>query len=393
MDWNPDSRQTAAPDLLCFSHLRWDFVFQRPHHLLTRAARERRVFYVEEPLVGDGPARVELTDRAGGVRLVTMHVPADASPESRDASLRELLDAFLTQHGVRDFVAWYYTPMALAFTRHLRPAITVYDVMDELSLFRFAPRHLLEREAELFERADVVFTGGPSLYESKRARHPHVHLFPSSIDSVHFARARKGIVEPMDQSHIPRPRLGYFGVIDERMDIDLVAAIADAHPTWQLVMIGPVAKIDPTCLPQRSNIHWLGARDYRQLPDYIGGWDVALMPWALNDATRFISPTKTPEYLAAGRPVVSTPVTDVVRPWAEHGLVRIASDADAFAAEIAAALDTAPDERAQWLREVDAVLASTSWDMTWAAMRDLVQRATPAVRPEPRHLAAAGEGR
>jgi glycosyltransferase involved in cell wall biosynthesis len=260
--------------------------------------------------------------------------------------------------------------------------------MDELSAFRGAPPELVVLERELFLKADVVFTGGHSLYDAKRRRHHNIHPFPSSIEVSHFANARRSMTEPPDQARIGGPRLGFFGVIDERMDLDLVAGIADSRPCWQLVMIGPVVKIDPATLPLRPNLHWIGPRDYRELPAYLAGWDVAIMPFAINEATRFISPTKTPEYLAGGVPVVSTPITDVVRPYGERGFVEIASDAAGFVAK-AAALMQRPKER--WLAEVDDYLAATSWDDTWARMKELV-RACPANdrrHPERRARAAA----
>ncbi|HEU4630590.1 MAG TPA: glycosyltransferase [Gemmatimonadaceae bacterium] len=359
----------AAPDIVCLSHLRWDFVFQRPHHLLSRAARRHRVFYVEEPVTGDGAPRLAMHATPEGIHVVVPHLPGDCTGAAADAALTALLDALLTSQGCRHYLLWYYTPMALGFTRHLRPLATIYDVMDELSLFRFAPPALLEREAELYARADVVFTGGRSLYEAKRHRHPNVHLFPSSVDARHFARARGVLPEPVDQQAVPRPRIGFFGVIDERMDTALVAAVADARPDWQLVLLGPVVKIAPADLPQRPNLHYLGGRPYAELPAYAAHWQVAMMPWARNEATRFISPTKTPEYLAAGLPVVSTGVTDVVRTYADQGLVRIADDAAGFVAAIEAALAEPAAARMAWLARADAFLARDSWDRTWARMR------------------------
>jgi len=382
------------PDLLCLSHLRWDFVFQRPQHLLTRAARGQRVFYVEEPLAGDGPPRLDVRATPQGVHVVVPRLPHGLAGDAADDALRTLLDGLRLRHDVRRFVLWYYTPMALGFTRHLRPVATVYDVMDELSLFKFAPPDLLEREAELYRRADVVFTGGRSLYEAKRDRHANVHCFPSSVDAAHFAAARGGVADPADQAGIPGPRIGFFGVIDERMDVELVARVADARPDWHFVLVGPVVKIDPADLPRRDNLHYLGGRDYAALPAYVAHWDVAMMPWAHNDATRFISPTKTPEYLAAGRPVVSTGVADVVRTYADEALVRIADTAADFEAAIAAALAEGPAERAAWLARADRFLARDSWDRTWARMRAEILAALPAPVETPRaaRVAATAAG-
>jgi glycosyltransferase involved in cell wall biosynthesis len=376
--------RSGLPDLVCLSHLRWNFVFQRPQHLMSRFARERRVFFVEEPLEAEGPPRLALRRASGGVIVATPQLPADVA--DAEAIQRELLDALLAEHAVTRPVLWYYTPMALGFARHLAASVTVYDCMDELSAFANAPPALLERERELFERAHVVFTGGHTLYETKRQRHRNVHSFPSSVDVTHFARARAGLAEPADQAALRRPRLGFFGVVDERMDLGLVAAVAHARPEWQVVVIGPVVKVSAASLPRAPNLHWLGQRSYEELPAYVGGWDVALMPFALNEATRFISPTKTPEYLAAGRPVVSTPIRDVVRPYGERGLVRIAEGPDAFIEAIEEALR---QERASWLPAVDHLLATMSWDATWRGMKRLVDDAHDAARSrQPAHARA-----
>jgi UDP-galactopyranose mutase len=227
-------------------------------------------------------------------------------------------------------------------------------------------------EAELMGRADLVFTGGQSLYEAKKNRHRRIFPFPSSVDVAHFSKARAPQADPDDLARIPHPRLGFFGVIDERMDLDLLAAVAAQRPEWHFVLLGPVVKIDPAVLPRLPNIHYLGMKSYAQLPAYLAGWDVALLPFAKNEATRFISPTKTPEYLAAGRPVVSTSVRDVVRPYGEQQMVRIADTPDAFVAAIEASLSPQPDA---WRRTVDAFLSEMSWDHTWMAMRRLIDDA------------------
>lgn len=373
-------------DLVCLSHLRWDFVTQRPQHLLTRAAREgRRVFFVEEPFFDvedDGAAWLEVSPRAANLLVAQPHLPAGLTEEAVEATQEVLLDRLLAEHAVRDgtFIAWYYTPMALGFSRHLRPLVTVYDCMDELSAFLGAPLAIRAREADLFARADLVFTGGPSLYESKRHQHSNVHLFPSSVDLAHFARARgrTGVAappEPADQAAIPRPRLGFFGVLDERLDVDLLAQVARLRPDWQLVLLGPVAKIAPTRLPRASNLHYLGSKRYEALPDYVAGWDAALLPFARNESTRFISPTKTPEYLAAGLPVVSTPIRDVVRPYGDLGLVHVAETPEAFVAAVEVALAEDADER---IRRADLLLAQTSWDGTWSRMSELIDGAAAA---------------
>jgi UDP-galactopyranose mutase len=371
----------ATPDLICFSHLRWDFVYQRPQHLMSRFAKGRRVFFVEEPIFDNGSLRFDVSRREDNLYVVKPCLPEGLSSEvAKEAVQSEMIDRLIATHGVHDFVAWYYTPMALGFSSHLRPLATVYDCMDELSAFKGASPELRERERELFERADHVFTGGQSLYEAKRAQHTSVHAFPSSIDRAHFAQARMGLADPEDQREIPHPRLGFFGVIDERFDSELLGAVASARPDWHFVMIGPVVKIDPATLPKAHNIHYLGGKEYRQLPAYLSGWDVALLLFARNEATRFISPTKTPEYLAAGKPVVSTSIRDVVRPYGQLGLVRIADTPEDFVAAAGAALGE--QDQAEWLERVDGFLAQTSWDETWARMCELIDLAVAARRAQ-----------
>lgn len=368
-DFSKQQQTYEALDVICLSHLRWDFVYQRPQHLMSRFGAQGRVFFVEEPIWDSGPVRNEVRLRENCVWVATPHLTAGMGSVATEAAQKELLDDLIAEYRIHAPVLWYYTPAALPFTRHLEPLAVVYDCMDELSLFKGASPKLSRQEAELFDWADLVFTGGPSLYAAKRSRHPSVHLFPSSIDTGHFGQARV-LKEAADQATIPRPRLGFFGVIDERLDIELLRNVAGSRPQWHLVMIGPVAKIDPAQLPQADNIHYLGMRPYQQLPAYLSGWDVALLPFALNEATRFISPTKTPEYLAGGKPVVSTPVRDVLYLYGDQHLVHIAATVPEFVAAVESALDQGNSQ--EWLQRVDSLLATNSWDCTWGDMKQLL---------------------
>jgi UDP-galactopyranose mutase len=290
-------------------------------------------------------------------------------------ALRDMVRGEMGRAGVSEPVRWYWTPMALRWSDDLPAAAIVYDCMDELSAFRGAPPQLVSAELDLLRRADLVFTGGTQLFRSKRGRHHAVHRFASSVDHAHFAQARRATTVPADQASIPTPRLGWFGVIDERFDGPLVEAVAAMRPDWQLVLVGPTAKVDPAELPSALNIHYLGPKDYRDLPTYLAGWDVGIMPFALNEATRFISPTKTPEYLAAGLPVVSTPIADVVEPYGTHGLVEIADDAPSFVEAVERALAT---DRTDLRERADGFLANDTWDATWRAMDRLIHEAVAA---------------
>lgn len=347
--------------LICFSHLRWDFVFQRPQHLMTRFAQNYDVLYWEEPVFADlSKPQLELRIDMSGVRIATPHLPEHLDEDQREMALRELLNEHLTGDA-RHVVKWYYTPMMLPFSRHIKSAYTVYDCMDELSAFKFAPPALPWLEKELFEQADVVFTGGYSLYEAKRDKHENVHAVPSSVDKAHFAKARS-----MTSATTGNPRIGFYGVIDERFDIELLAEVAALRPGIDFEVVGPVVKIDAETLPRAANIIYTGQQSYDELPKCLARWDAAMMPFAINDSTKYISPTKTPEYLAAGRPVISTPVRDVERHYGDTPGVMIAETAEGFAAACDCAIIFAKD-KSEWLPAVDRQLAALSWDKNvWA---------------------------
>jgi UDP-galactopyranose mutase len=372
--------------IVVFSHLRWNFVYQRPQHLLSRLAAEQPVLFVEEPEYdASGPPRWERATPEPGVTVFRPRTPV-AEPGFHAAQLGALgpmLEEIRDEAGPDGLVAWLYTPLALPLARQLDPVLVVYDCMDELSMFLGAPPELVQREAELMEVADVMFTGGPSLYAAKRDKHPNVHCFPSSVDAAHFGRAQPGgsAEQPADQRDLPYPRLGYYGVIDERLDLPLIAALADAHPEWQLVLVGPVVKIDPAALPRRPNIHYTGQRTYGELPGYLAGWDVCLLPFARNDSTRFISPTKTLEYMAAERPIVSTPIADVAGPYGH--IVHLGDTPEEFIRACEAALAADTEERARRAALMRGVLARTSWVATVASMKSLMAeklaRRSPAV--------------
>jgi UDP-galactopyranose mutase len=357
---------TSGYDLICFSHLRWDFVYQRPQHLFSRFGKHLRTFFIEEPVFTEGEERINSKLTQEGVYVLTPQLHPGLPEEEVNSRLKHLLNAYFTEQEIEDYVLWYYTPMALAFTDHLIPKVVVYDCMDELSAFKFAPPALKQLEKELLQKANVVFTGGVSLYEHKKDQHHNIYPFPSSIDKEHFGQARAIKADPPDQQNIPHPRIGFYGVVDERFDIELLRDAAVQRPDWHFVILGPVVKIDEATLPRGENIHYLGGKSYKELPAYLSGWDIAMIPFARNESTRFISPTKTPEYLAAGRPVISTSIKDVVDPYQKNNLVEIADDADSFIS--AAERIFSQQSKETWLEEVDRFLASNSWDKTWSAM-------------------------
>ena len=372
--------QLQSP-IVAFSHLRWNFVYQRPQHLLSRLAAHRPVFFVEEPEFDpDGSPRWERSTPQPNVVVLRPRTPVRAPGFHPDqlSALEPLIAELAAELEGVALVAWLYTPMALPLAEALGPAAIVYDCMDELSGFLGAPPELLSREAALLECADVMFTGGPSLHRAKQSLHPNVHCFPSSVDAEHFRLARpvgpgRDLPEPDDQASIPHPRLGFYGVIDERLDLPLLDFMARTRPEWQIVLVGPVVKIDPSNLPRRPNIHYLGQRSYDELPRYLAGWDVCLLPFARNDATRFISPTKTLEYMAAELPIVSTPISDVAEPYGD--IVYLGETPEEFVTACVVALTSDSEERNRRATLMRKVLSGTSWDVTVAAMETLLAAA------------------
>ncbi|MCZ2497954.1 glycosyltransferase [Xylophilus sp. Kf1] len=368
---------TTMTPLIVFCHLRWDFVYQRPQQLMSRLASARQVVFVEEPIPGAAEARLETYSPCDGVTVLRMHLPSVGAGfhDAHVDGMRAMLRGWLADRSIDEYLLWFYTPMALPLAQGLSPRGMVYDCMDELAAFDFAPPELIARENALFDNVDLVFTGGRSLYESKRGRHDDVHCFPSSVDHAHFGRT--GVADHPDQAALAHPRLGYYGVIDERLDLDLVAALADAHADWQVVMVGPLAKITPESLPRRANLHWMGQRRYDELPAFLAGWDVCLLPFALNASTRFISPTKTLEYLAAGKAAVSTPIRDVAEQYAQ--VVPIAATPAEFVAACEVILGRTPAEAAAFAEAAADTVSATSWDRTAGAMQDLLRRFDGAV--------------
>ncbi len=362
--------EPGIKNIICFSHLRWDFVFQRPQHLLTRWGKEMPVYYIEEPIFGNYEVNY-LKARAynENITIITPHIQEQSGESEIQLYLEDAIKKLLKWNNITDYLFWYITPMALPFSKNLNPKLVVYDCMDELSHFKGAHPDMIKNEASLLKLADVVFTGGQYLYEYKKDKHTNIYPFPSSIDQKHFESGLQ-CADPEDQSHIPHPRAGFFGVIDERLDIELLDGLAQKMPEMQFIMIGPVVKIDPATLPHHSNIHYLGQKNYSELPAYLGNWDIALLPFAKNDSTRFISPTKTPEYLCCEKPVVSTSIRDVVIPYGEMGLVLISDTVNDFVQSIKKALLLVNDN--SWKKKVRQVLKSNSWDLTWQGMKKII---------------------
>ena len=363
--------QKKPNHLICFSHLRWNFVYQRPQHIIKRLSTRFNTIYMEEPVFDavDEPYHC-FTRITETLFVLVPHLLPDMNEEQKREQLEVMLKNILKTDNGDDVIFWYYTPMAMEFSHSFSPALTIYDCMDELSAFKFAPQPLKQLEKDLMEKADIVFTGGHTLYQEKKKHHSHIYPFPSSIDKTHFNKARLGDCSPEDQQIIKGIRIGFFGVIDERFDIELINRMAQIRPEWQIILIGPVVKIDPNSLPKQNNIHYMGQRSYDELPAYLSGWDIALIPFLLNESTKYISPTKTPEYLSAGIPVISTPITDVVNPYETEGLVSICNTAEEFVSAVEKELGK--KDKTYWMAEVDKFLKDMSWDNTARDMLKLM---------------------
>jgi UDP-galactopyranose mutase len=356
-------------DLVCFSHIRWNFGYQRPQHILTRFAKCFRVFYIEEPVYNANSDRFDITLTTENIVVVVPHLQYESTRYDVVERQKELLIALFDDEKISNYLLWYYTPAAIPVTEHLTPRLVIYDCITEFATQRGRP-DLKQFETELLRKADIVFAAGQSLYEVKRKVHAKVYCLANSVDTNHFEHARTIKFDPPDQDGIPHPRIGYYGMIDDRLDIDLLEKVSRLRPQWNFIMIGPVTKIDPSRLPNFHNIHYLGIKLYQELPHYLSGWDVAMIPFVHNELTRYNNPMKTAEYLAAARPVVSTPIIDVIRNYGNKGLVRIAGTPDEFVRVAQEELEGS--NRVEWIERVDEYLSLNSWNKTWGEMMNVI---------------------
>lgn len=368
--------------LVCISHLRWDFVWQRPQHLLSRIAKRYPVLFVEEPIHTAKVSEPVLEVLPGGtpnISVLRLLYPARHENDQRwlghgdpetQAVYNKLLKEYLQTEGYNDPLLWLYTPMAHEFVEVLRPRLFIYDVMDQLSAFKGAPPALLEHERRMLQRADIVFTGGVSLYRDKKPFNAASHLFPSGVEVEHYQQAmhRQAFKRPADLPPADKPLLGYFGVIDERMDFELLNYVAQNRPDLNIVLVGPLAKIRREDLPQEPNIFITGMKNYQELPSYLAFFDVALVPFARNEATRFLSPTKTLEYMAAHKPIVATPIADLVELYGS--VVHVAHTPQEFLQKIEVALKEDSSERRV---QEGKLLSQARWDNIAEQMRRLIE--------------------
>jgi beta-glucosidase/6-phospho-beta-glucosidase/beta-galactosidase/glycosyltransferase involved in cell wall biosynthesis len=375
-----DSKSTDRYGIVVFSHLRWGFVWQRPQQFLSRFAKKHSVLFIEEPFFD----RQEHDEPELQFHLVmpnvTVACPHLAPSWNTNPNLPDLLRKFAHQ-AIKDMnesgefdkpLLWYYSPMDSSWSLgHFENRGIVYDSMDELSQFTGAPPSLIANEKRLMDHSDVVFTGGYELYLKKKQQHPNVHFFGCGVEYEHFSQAGDPNTSiPPDIDFMNRPILGWFGVVDERVDYNMVGEMARMRPEWSFAMVGPVVKVDPNLLPHFPNLYWLGGRDYSVLPNYCRAFDVNMMCFAINAATQFINPTKALEYLATGKPVVSTPVKDVVTQYSDT--VEIVKTAEEFVLAAERAMKT-PDT-ARIARGVEKAKQS-SWESTVTTMQDIIKKA------------------
>lgn len=383
----PHSENSTAYPIIVHCHLCWDWVWQRPQQFISRLSKRHRILFVEtigpDPQLATPFARFYTPENLPNITVLRLQFPSWRWEDGDyvDRTRREMVQEFLKGPGRGQFdnpVQWFYDPMAVpAFHGQMNEILTVYDCMDELSKFKCAPPEIRTREASLLNEAEVVFTGGRKLWESKKLSNDNCHFYGCGVEVDHFARARAAETRvPEDLANIPKPVLGYFGVVDERMDYDLVAKLADANPNWSIAIVGPVMKVDPNSLPKRPNLYWLGQRQYADLPGFCKGFNVCLMPFALNESTEFINPTKALEYMASGREIISTAVPDVISNFSQ--VVKVGYSHDEFIALCRRAVEQPDTEAVERGLEM---ASQNTWEMIVSKLESHIEAALHAKRP------------
>lgn len=349
-------------DLLVFSHLRWDFVFERSQHLHSRFAKYRRVFFVEEPVLGSVEIpRFHLRETPEGVQIAVPHLPKSLKSEDIEPVLRDLVDELIFEEDLSRFVLWYDSPRALPFTRHLEAQHVIFDLQGKVDSSA--------ETLELLRKADLALTGSSVQYEALKSTFPNLEFVPSSVDHDHFSQGRQSLVEPTDQVNLSHPRIGFYGVIDDRLNFELIEELAIKRPDWQFVLVGPVMEGDPEKLFHSKNVHVLGKKDYHELPLYLSGWDCAILPFRQSERTAYLSPTMALEFLSAGKPVVATPLPEIRTFLGDLGLVWTAETTEEFLRCIEDAL--ASRETREWSEEFEGLVTGKTWEETFLAIASL----------------------
>jgi len=379
--------QENRKTIICFSHLTWDRnLFQRPQQLMLRFSKRFNVLYVS-----GYSCRQFFIDLFRRKKTHSYHVtdnlavysPFALPPIKKYSSitirLNKILLSFLVKRRLKklkfkDPILWIYHPRYIDAIGKFKEELIIYDCMDDftslLSDYEDRERNIKDERA-LLKKADMVFAGGYSIAELKRDSREHIHVFPSAVEIYHFKKARSDNLEmPDDITDIPHPILGYWGAIDERVDHELLKRLAMKHPEWSIVLLGPIVRHkagDLSYLKEIKNIFWLGPKDYSLLPNYAKAFDVCLIPFVLSREGKFLSPTKTLEYLATGKPVVSTPITDVVRFY--DGVVGIADGPDEFGMAVRRCME---EDNASMKQKRICFTENKSWEDTAEKMEKLI---------------------
>ncbi|RYD58215.1 MAG: glycosyltransferase family 1 protein [Sphingobacteriales bacterium] len=348
-------------NIICFSPIRWNQKDQRPQQIMRRLSQYSMVHFIEEPVYDATEAYLSHTVVAEHIHVFTPHLPGGISEEKCQTLQRALLDQFMRDCNFADYTFWYATPVAFAYSKHYCPSVIVYDCLEDIWSLKLPAEKLHDLEQQLLDRADLVFTSSHTQYWNKKDRNNNVHLLPATIDRAHFDCARGKVSEAEEQEHIPYPRLGYMGIVDDRLDTQLLADIADTRPDWHIVLVGPTAKMNAAQLPQRANIHYLGNKPYADLPSYLTGWTAAIMP--IQEKSHMTSGLsfKTAECLAAGLPVIATPVKAIAAQYEKENLVMKANSAAEFVAATEAILFDGAADRS-WMERVNNFLDMSSRD-------------------------------
>ncbi len=357
--------------IVCFSDISWNVKFQRPHQLFSQAKRINIIIFIEKPLLQRSGKPNHFISRVSDNILILTPVITDEDPESTiHETVEQLLTEKLKSHNTTEYICWYYSPKAINYSQKLTPKLIIFDCMDECCGYEGADTEVNESEKKLLEVTDLVFTGGRSLCNAKKLLHKNVHLFPDSIDYERFngntKQAKKNIIKK------PAAKIGYFGVIDERLDLNLLDKIAANKPKWKFEIAGPIVENMHGKLPERKNITFTGDIRDEEIPSIIGEWDAAILPYSKNNSTENTAPSRLLVYFAANKNIVSTSINDIVHYFGENGMVRIADEPDDFVKALEAAIKYKPE--AEWQKKVDSIIRKTTWEKTWNGMSKKINK-------------------
>lgn len=357
-------------DLLVLAHSRWDLDHHRGHNIFSRYAQKRRVFYFEEPSFGQTEIpRLHIRDTFENVMVVTPHLPNPIKSNQIDSILRELIDELIFEEEIINFTLWLQTPRAFRYARDIDATTIIYECMEDYDNINNFSENLFQVEKELMENSDIIFVVSEALYQKKKFQHHNIHVFPNSADYFHFIQSRDFILDPYDQIHIPHPRIGFYGIIDQSIDLKLIDEIAQIREDLNFVFIGPLKDTKFSQLPTRKNIYYLEQKDYNLIPLYVAEWDCGLLPFCINEVTQYSSPHQTAELLMAGKPIVATHIPDISIRFGKKSLAKMASNAEDFSEKIDKAILESKEQK--WKELIDNELKNETWDQVFKKMCDI----------------------